>query len=142
MKKFMIRTLLGISVLTFCVVSASAKLENTVKAVVPFSFTIGDTNLPAGTYTFHSLSDWEVPNHILIRSIGGKGEAIVSTIEALSKDFQTGTKLEFNQYDNQRFLSAIWTPGSQSGVEVPKSAAEKSLIKSGAQAKKLTLVLQ
>jgi len=109
---------------------------------VPFSFTIGDTTLPAGTYTFEPLSAWNVPNHILVRGTERKSEAIVLTIEALSRDFQTGTKLEFNQYDNQYFLSAIWTPGSQSGTEVPKSAAERSLIKSGAQAKRTTLVLQ
>ena len=142
MKKIMIRTLLGISVFTFFVVSASAKLENTVKAVVPFSFTIGETTLPAGTYTFQPLSTWNVPNHVLVRGTERTSKAIVLTIEALSKDFQSGTKLEFNQYDNQHFLSAIWTPGSQSGVELPKSAAEKSLIKSGAQVKKLTLVFQ
>ncbi len=142
MKKLMIRTLLGISVFTMFAVSASAKLENTVRANVPFAFTIGDTTLPAGTYTFEPLSHWNVPNHILVRGTERKSEAIVLTIEAQSRDFQTGTKMEFNQYDDKYFLAAIWTPGSQFGVELPKSAAEKNLLKNGAESKRTTLVLQ
>ena len=142
MKKLMIRTLLGISVFTMFAVSASAKLENTVRAAIPFAFTIGDTILPAGTYTFEPLSQWNVPNHILVRGTERKSEAIVLTIEAQSREFQTGTKMEFNQYNDKYFLAAIWTPGSQFGVELPKSAAEKNLIKNGAEAKRTTLVLQ
>jgi hypothetical protein len=142
MKKFMTRILVGISVFTLLVASASARLSNTVKAVVPFSFTIGEKTLPAGTYTFEPLSTTNLPSVIVVRSMDRKSEAIVLTIEAQTSDLQPGTKMEFNQYNDQYFLASIWTPGNQIGAEVPKSAAEKNLLKSGAQAKRTTLVLQ
>ena len=61
------------------------------------------------------------------------------TMEVLANDWQAESKLIFNRYGNKYFLSQIWTAGSKSGRELPKSQRETEL--AGKQAKREVAVL-
>jgi hypothetical protein len=103
--------------------------EPTLKANIPFDFTVGNTSMPAGEYTITSPFE-EV---LLLRS-GGHSASIVT-----SKDYaesESGSKLVFDRYGNQYFLHEVLCPKVTSlNLEVAASKAEKSARQHATEAK-------
>ena len=95
--------------------------QTTLKATVPFPFTVGKTEVPAGTYTINSISH----SAIVIRGTESGG---VVTVVGPGPDTNDSTpKLVFNKYGDKYFLSRI-SRGSGSGVmQLPTSKLEKEL---------------
>jgi hypothetical protein len=91
------------------------------RATIPFSFVVGSTRLPAGTYTFSS------PDSIIVQIHSGRYNA--STVGSTASDAvrKNDLRLVFNTYGDQYFLSKIFCPGSGLNLELPVSKAEKTL---------------
>ena len=105
-------------------VSARAQAGFVLAANIPFDFVVGKQTLPAGEYRIEQLSGRSV---LLIRSTDGHTSTVVMTMPALANDWQSESKLVFNRYGDQYFLSQIWTAGNQSGRELYKSPRETEL---------------
>ena len=116
---------------TLAVVSAySLSVENFV-VNIPFSFTIGDKTFPAGRYRVEpiSFSGATLNSKVVIRSTSGDKSTIVSTLPIQASGIQDQSKLVFNRYGDQYFLSQVWTAGNSAGRIVRESRIEERLAK-------------
>ena len=106
--------------------TANAQSADTIAVSIPFAFTVSNRSFPAGDY-------------LLRRSIQGAGvvmqlrheptkESVQITMHTLRRlDIQKKSKLVFNCYGDQYFLSQIWIAGRSQGNELPKTRAERIL---------------
>jgi hypothetical protein len=107
MKKQMKQALwMGLAVLVMTAGGASrARADELVVVTVPFAFTAGTTELPAGTYTIRSiLND---PGILAIESRDGHQNKIVLTLASTTPDAPAKDELVFAKHDGQYFLSRI-----------------------------------
>lgn len=113
----------------FFVLAASAvfaQAERRVVIRIPFDFTVGQKTLPAGAYRIE-------PNRIdsdrvwVIKSVERRESAVLMTISVRANATQEEGKVIFHKYGDQYFLSQIWTPGSNTGSELPISRQERAV---------------
>ena len=129
MKQHTFRTLTMLSLLALVTAGSVIAQSSRSKArTIPFSFTVGEKTLPAGTYTVepigrNSNTAW------LVRSEDGRDVVIVNTSAVQSYETQEKGKLVFRQYGDRYFLSQIWTAGTNSGRELRRPRAETELAK-------------
>lgn len=103
---------------------ASAQTAEQVVVNVPFAFTAGGRQLPAGRYTVRRVKlDSEAV--IVIRSEDGKASATVLTNAARGE--AGPAKLTFRQYGDTYFLAGVYAPGAVGGRELAESKHERSL---------------
>ncbi len=103
--------------------------QKTMKANVPFSFNMGSTVMPEGTYRVS-----EAPNNAvmwLTANRGGATKAVI-TIGTAGKEFEPA-RLVFHRYGEEYFLAQIWTGNGSNGRVLPRSEREKELALSGAR---------
>jgi hypothetical protein len=105
---------------------------------IPFSFTVGQKTVPAGEYT---VEPNRKDSHIvwLIQSKSGHGSVLFTTSSVWTTETQEKTRLVFNNYDGQYFLSQIWTSGDNSGRELERPRLERVLAKNGIQPEKVVV---
>jgi hypothetical protein len=107
--------------------SPSLMAQNNETAEVSFDFQVGQSMLPAGTYTVMKASAsgiLQLRNEDTRKSI-----FLAPQGRELAK---TDPKLTFRCYSGDCFLSAVWIPGTP-GYTFLKSGREKELAKAGAQ---------
>lgn len=114
-----------LSLLSLFLMGSAVAQKIEVRANVPFSFTVGSKVLPAGEYNIGSISS--NTHTLLVKANDGKASMIVNSNSAQSLEGAQKTKLVFNRYGSQYFLAAVWTQGSTSGFQLPKSSREKEL---------------
>jgi hypothetical protein len=115
---------------------ASAQTAEQVVVNVPFAFTAGGRQLPAGRYTVRRVKlDSEAV--IRIRSADGRASATVLTNAARGE--AGPARLTFRQYGDAYFLSGVYAPGAVGGRELSESGRERHLRReqagAGAEAK-------
>ena len=116
-------TAIAIAALASLVTAGSAVAQgHTVKATVPFDFAVGNSHLPAGTYTISS-ADSRSSTGLLIRSDSGKIAVLINAV-ADGKQSNTG-KLVFDKYGDQYFMREILCSNADMNMELPVSKAEK-----------------
>jgi len=122
-------SLLSLSVM-LAVVSVSATPTGSLKAHIPFDFSVGNKTLPAGVYT---VDPYPTPGVLRIRREDCCASAFVITIPMQAQQKQDQTKLVFHRYGDQYFLAQSWTAGDSDGRELPQSRTERELVKSRSQ---------
>jgi hypothetical protein len=124
MKQHRIR-LLAPFIITFAMTVGlvQAQSPSPVAVKIPFSFTVGETTLPAGQYWIKPHS----ANLLAIQSNDGQVRAIVIARSVYNHAPEIRSKLTFNQYDGQFFLSEVWTSGGTVGRKLFKSTREREL---------------
>ena len=138
MKKQAFRILAVFSLLL--TLSAAAVHAQSKRSIinVPFSFTVGHKTLPAGEYSVEpnrkdSNSFW------LIQSMKGQDSVLFETNSVWTRETQENTRLVFNNYDGQYFLSQIWNAGDNSGRELHMPWLERQLAKGRIQRERVIL---
>ena len=104
---------------------AQTSSSPTMRAYVPFTFTVGDKSLPAGDYTVRILNPTSDRKTLQIRSENGRVSAIVQTVGvngALAKN----TKLVFRRYGEQYFFAQAQTAGDMTSLVATKTRAERA----------------
>lgn len=127
MKKQMI-TLMAVAVfvMTLTVVSVHAQNAGNLAVTIPFEFTAAGKTLPAGDYFVRrSLDGARVV--MRIESKGGSLSIYLPTHVARSAEIQPDSKLVFNKYGGQLFLSQVWAAGRSTGEELNKTSRERTL---------------
>jgi hypothetical protein len=122
MKKQLFALLLGLLLTT---ASAYAQTTN-VKADVPFKFVVAGRTMPKGEYTIRTLDG--IDHALSIRGEGQKPSIFLAHSCVSLKSVQT--KLVFNRYGDQYFLSEIWTEGNDAGYQLAKSRRELEMARS------------
>jgi hypothetical protein len=95
---------------------------------IPFNFNVGNKTLPAGEYAARrnrtdSDAIW------LLQSKDSHLTALFITTAVQASKTQNRTKLIFNKYGSQHFLSQIWITGNNSGRELVMQRQERELRK-------------
>ena len=101
-----------------------AQVANRTMAQIPFAFSVGDRQLPAGRYDVSVLNPGESIKIIRFRNDDGTAVALV-TMRGISGDTADHSKLVFHRYGSQYFLSQLWTAGNDAGLEAARSKAER-----------------
>lgn len=116
-------TLVG--VLSLLLVAGSAFAQS-VQGNVPFSFTVNNATLPAGSYTISPIG---VAGTLLIKGDGNEVSRFMSLHGVQSLRAADSTKLVFHCYSAQKhcFLYQVWIQGETKGRELQKSPAESEL---------------
>jgi hypothetical protein len=92
-------------------------------ATVPFAFTVGGSEMPAGTYTIRPVSQ----SVIAIRD-RNTGKAVLSFVQLEWAGNSDGTpKLVFNKYGNRYFLSRVSPGFGGNAMQVPISKLEREV---------------
>jgi hypothetical protein len=121
---------LSIAIMIICGVfaidgEAQTSVSPTIRAHVPFAFTVGDKSLPAGDYTVRILNPTSDRKTLQIRSENGRVSAIVQTVGvdgALARD----TKLVFRRYGEQYFFAQAQMAGDTTSLAATKTRAERA----------------
>lgn len=94
-------------------------------ANIPFQFSVGNKTMPAGEYTVLSVNADSSNVVLKIQSQDGKAGALVRMMSVIGKA-QENAKLIFNRYGNHYYFAQAWVDGEKSGLEAPKSRAERA----------------
>ena len=138
MKKQAFRMLAVFSLLlTMSAVAVHAQSKRSI-INIPFSFTVGHKTLPAGEYAVEpnrkdSNSFW------LIQSVKGNDSVLFTTNSIWTRETRNDSRLVFNNYDGQYFLSQIWNAGDNSGRELRRPRLERQLAKSHIQPERVVV---
>ncbi len=109
---------------------ASPQIEGQIKVNVPFTFYVGNTQMPAGEYTIRPVLPSN-PELLELRSAEGKTAVLILGRPAQSTTVPTKTELIFKTYGNSPILSQIFQAGTPLGVELPKLLQEERAGKDG-----------
>jgi hypothetical protein len=121
MKRITAIALLAIA--NFALAGTSFAQSNGVEAKVPFAFTVGNTSLPAGTYTikFDSAQLLMITNNAQHRSTA------LSLYDRDGRKSSNGGQLLFHKYGSQYFLSEILCDYADMNLKIPDSTKEKKV---------------
>ena len=100
-------------------------LNSYAKATVPFAFTVGSAELPAGTYEIKTLG---AGNSAIVIQNRESNEAAMSNA-GREQPRNTSAKLVFHRVGNSYFLAEVWRSSSAEGMVIPTTSQEKSLEK-------------
>jgi hypothetical protein len=104
--------------------------DKTISASVPFSFYMGSTLMPQGTYRVNEFAQGSV---VWVNSGQSDASKGVTTINVNGKKQVEPARLVFHCYGQNYFLAEIWTGDSSAGRALARSPREKELAKSGAE---------
>jgi hypothetical protein len=110
------------------------------RITIPFTFVVAQKVLPAGDYTFEPNSKDNF--HVwLLAGEKGNDAVLFPTVPLRASQTQEETKLVFSKYNDQYFLSEIWTAGEQSGYKLRLSKEEQQLAKNGTHREEVVVTL-
>jgi hypothetical protein len=113
-------TLLAIASLATC--GSAIAQQPSIKANIPFSFTVGNTWMPAGEYTI------TLPMQHVVQLQSADHTKSAEIVSSQSYDeSRSGSKLVFDKYGDQYFLRHVLCPSVSSlNLDVPQGKPEKS----------------
>jgi hypothetical protein len=126
--KSMISSILIAFALGLFSVPAAAQITSTLEASIPFSFTVVDTQLPAGSYTIRPLEG--DTNAMEIRSADLKTAVVFLVGDTYKSGPSPTTELEFTKYGDREFLTSIFEEGTSMGARVITGQSESRMQKS------------
>jgi hypothetical protein len=133
MKKQAFRTITMLSLLLMVAaisVNAQQLAENKIAVNIPFDFAVDETKLPAGKYTLRRIILPSSADRLVIQSADGRDDTHTGiTRPNRASEVQKQSKLVFNRYGEQYFLSQVWMAGSDTGRDLFKSRSERNLAK-------------
>lgn len=139
MKRQAFRTITMVSLLLMLAavsVNAQRLSDDSIAVNIPFDFAVGQTKLPAGNYTLRRLALTSSYDRVVIQSADGRGDSQTGmTRPNRTSEVQKQSKLIFNRYGDQYFLSQVWMAGSDTGRDLFQSRNERSLAKESKLAK-------
>lgn len=123
-------------------ISTYAQSQREVDANIPFTFHVENNVLPAGKYAIRSLDFLSEPDVLMLRSDDDTAVVDFLTTQTSANQVPQTTKLVFNKYGDQYFLSQIWVAGHRTGREVPKSGEESQMEKMALKGEKAEVSCQ
>jgi hypothetical protein len=109
-------------IVAFTVAVPVVHAQTIMHANVPFAFSVGQTQLPAGAYSVREIGD----RATLIQSQDGR-DHVLGVYANAGPSKANETKLVFDKVGDRYFLTQIWTSARDNGMEIPESDLEKEL---------------
>lgn len=113
-------TAIAFFALAALVAGTAVAQDRAVKANVPFDFTVGNTHIPAGSYTISSTRTTSI---VELRNAAGNVH-IFGTGYANGKQ-SAASKLVFDKWGDRYFLREILCTSAGMNLQLPVSKAEK-----------------
>ena len=95
-----------------------------VQAKIPFNFTVAGKTFPAGAYTMIVVS-----RQVNIRDADGRKIAMVLANEVSGKSASANGQIVFHCYSEHCFLSEVWSPTHENGLQLLAPRSEADLAK-------------
>ena len=106
---------------------ARAQVLHEQTASIPFSFNVGDKSFPAGDYKVRQLNTASDRVALEIKSADGRtGRVTLTSFISKGRAIEQA-RLVFTRYDEQYFLTEVWTPALAPGLRLPTSRSERTL---------------
>jgi len=107
--------------------NASAQIIDNVDFTTSFAFTVGNSTMPAGSYTIRP--DDDNPQVLLLQ---GKNAAALFQVEpAAAPQTPSKTEVVFSRYGKSYVLKSICIEGSDTGAEAIPAEGERHAAKAG-----------
>jgi len=121
-------TMVAIGVFATMLAVASVRAQNAgdLAVTIPFEFSAGGKTLPAGDYYVRRSFD-SARVVIRLEAKNGSESIYLATHGVEQLPMQNQSKLVFNKYGNQFFLSQVWSAGRNTGAELNKTGRERAL---------------
>jgi hypothetical protein len=97
-----------------------------LKVIVPFKFSIGQATLSAGQYLITSLND-----RVWVQEVNGRNNAVTFTGKLDGKVSEQSSRVIFDCYSGECFLSRIWFASQEAGYTLPQSKHQVELAAKG-----------
>jgi hypothetical protein len=108
--------------------NASAQITNSVEFTTSFPFTVGNTTVPAGSYTIRP--DDDDPNILVLN--GARADVLFQTENKVKQNIPSNTEVTFNRYGDGYVLKNIQVEGSEIGYVTVPVEGERHVTKRGA----------
>lgn len=125
MKRNMFGALMTL-IVAFAVATPMVHAQTIMTANVPFAFSVGQQQLPAGAYAVR-----EVGSATLIENRDGQ-DRVLGLYQSAGPSKVDETKLVFDKIGDHYFLRQIWTSAAGQGMQLPASKLEKEMEASNA----------
>jgi len=126
-------------------VAAQAQTSGRTQLIanIPFQFNVGTKTLPAGEYSVRQVNPDSDCGVLLLSSRDGNASAMIQVDSVIGKAQETA-KLTFHRYGNKYFFAQAWIDGDNTGMQAPKSKAERAAESelAGLQSKTETVALR
>jgi hypothetical protein len=110
-------------------VCVQAQDRSFVRATIPFPFTVENTNLPAGSYTFYVMSPF---NTLRLQNTDGGKSSMIRSIASLGSSYSSRSKLVFRHTGNAYFLTQVWEEGSDTHRDLFMGSRAREMAKNRA----------
>ena len=108
--------------------NAVAQITNSVEFTTSFPFTVGNTKVPAGSYTIRP--DDDDPNILVLT--GARADVLFQTENRAQESIPSKTEVTFNRYGDGYVLKGIQVEGSEIGYLTIPVEGERHATKRGA----------
>ena len=139
MKRHLYILMLIIALVTTSAAEAQTTSPKRVIANIPFAFTVGKTNLPAGKYAVSVLNPSSDRTVLQIRSVDGPASAIVLT-NSVNSSPADNAKLVFERYDDRYFFHEAKMAGESTSFETLHSKAERKQMVAATGKKRVVVI--
>jgi hypothetical protein len=114
-------------ILTSVATTQAQSLSNRVRFTIPFDFTFGEKQLPAGKYSVSRALPSSGDTMLAMADNNGHAKVIVLSHAAVRSHANTNASLVFHRYGEQYFLVQVWPAGAAAGREFPESKSERQV---------------
>jgi len=122
--------------------AAQAQTSSAQKMVanIPFTFNVGQTELPAGKYTITVVNPSSDRKVLQIRNADGHSSAMIQTTSEL-RNAAGNAKLVFHRYGDRYFFAQAQMAGDMTSLAAVKTKAERTEREAIAKAGKKSVVV-
>jgi hypothetical protein len=121
------KNLLSLAMSLALLMSTAAQAQSThLKITVPFEFTAGTVQLPAGEYEVKTVGPSGGPL-LSIRSLNSDKGLYIGSNSCQSLNPVADAKLVFHRYGQQYFLAEVWNRHSSVGQQIQISSRQTEL---------------
>jgi hypothetical protein len=123
------KNLLSLAMSLALLMSAAAQAQTThMKVTVPFEFTAGNVQLPAGEYEVEAMGPWG-GSTLSVHNVNSNAGSVVLSNSCQSKKPAADAKLVFYRYGHQYFLAQVWNRNSVAGSQIQINPRQTELAK-------------
>ena len=123
------KNLLSLAMSLALLMSAAAQAQTTHMIVtVPFEFTAGNVQLPAGEYEVEAMGPWG-GSTLSVHNVNSNAGSVVLSNSCRSKKPAADAKLVFYRYGHQYFLAQVWNRNSVAGSQIQINPRQTELAK-------------
>src|SRR5215813_2558619 len=97
-----------------------------IRATIPFEFSVGDKLLPAGEYRIQQVNPSSDLAMLQIATVKGDARLLVR-VQSIHSRNTNQTALLFNRYGSSYFLSTLAIEGTTDAWQAPKSHVKRSV---------------